>query len=74
LSECGLLPELGVKLGEPTRYNADTVWNYEVGGKAQLEGGRMVLSSALFQMNWSDIQQHFTVPVLSPDGLAAGGG
>lgn len=63
LSECGLLSELGVKPGEPTRYNADTVWNYEVGGKAQLEGGRMVLSGALFQMNWSDIQQRFTVPV-----------
>ena len=60
---CGLLSELGLKPGEPTKYNADWVWNYEVGGKAQLAGGRMVLSAALFQMNWSDIQQHFTVPV-----------
>lgn len=63
LPYCGLLSELGLKPGEATKYKADTVWNYELGGKAQLEGGRMVLSGALFQMNWSDIQQHFTVPV-----------
>jgi outer membrane receptor protein involved in Fe transport len=63
LPYCGLLPELGLKPGEPTKYNADWVWNYEVGGKTQLAGGRMVLSAALFQMNWSNIQQNFTVPV-----------
>jgi iron complex outermembrane receptor protein len=63
LSYCGLLPELGLKPGEPTKYGADWVWNYEVGAKSQLLGGRLVLTAALFQMNWSNIQQNFTVPV-----------
>jgi iron complex outermembrane receptor protein len=63
LSECGLLGQLGLTPGEPTKYGADTVWNYEVGSKSQLDNGRMVLSGALFQMNWSNIQQRFTLPV-----------
>jgi outer membrane receptor protein involved in Fe transport len=63
LSYCGLLPELGVKPGEPTKFGADWVWNYELGGKAQLDGERLVLTGAVFQMNWSNIQQRFTVPI-----------
>src|SRR5208282_2136625 len=63
LPYCGLLSELGLTPGEPTKYKSDSVWNYEVGGKSQLNGGRIVLSGALFQMNWSDIQQNFTVPL-----------
>jgi outer membrane receptor protein involved in Fe transport len=57
------LTQLGLEPYEPTRYKPDTVWNYEVGGKSQLEDGRLTLTGALFQMNWSDIQQRFTVPV-----------
>jgi outer membrane receptor protein involved in Fe transport len=64
IPECGgILTQLGLEPYEPTRYKPDTVWNYEVGGKSQLEDGRLTLTGALFQMNWSDIQQRFTVPV-----------
>jgi iron complex outermembrane recepter protein len=63
IPECGsIVGQLGLEPYEPTRYKPDTVWNYEVGGKSQIADGHMVLSAALFQMDWSDIQQHFTVP------------
>jgi iron complex outermembrane receptor protein len=62
LASCGLLSQLGLQPGEPTKYNADWVWNYEVGAKTQFADGRLVLSGALFQMNWSNIQQNFTLP------------
>jgi iron complex outermembrane recepter protein len=64
IPECGsILTQLDLQPYEPTRYKPDTVWNYEVGAKSQLAEGRVVLSGALFQMDWSNIQQHFTVPV-----------
>lgn len=63
IPECGaIVSQLGLEPYEPTRYKPDTVWNYEIGGKTAFANGHMVLTAALFQMNWSDIQQHFTVP------------
>lgn len=63
IPECGaIVGQLGLQPYEPTRFKPDTVWNYEIGGKSQFLNGHMVLTAALFQMNWSDIQQHFTVP------------
>jgi iron complex outermembrane receptor protein len=60
---CGLLSELGITPGVPAPYRSDTVWNYEVGGKSELRGGRMILTAAVFQMDWTAIQQLFAFPI-----------
>ena len=48
----------------PTSYAPDTVWSYEVGEKARLFDGRLVLNTDAFYMVWSDVQQ--------PVGLSCG--
>jgi iron complex outermembrane recepter protein len=60
---CGLLGELGLTPGVPPQFKSDTVWNYEIGSKSELADGRLILNTALFQMNWNDIQQRLTLPV-----------
>jgi outer membrane receptor protein involved in Fe transport len=37
-------------------FDADSIWNYEIGLKKSFWDGRMALSSALFYIDWSDIQ------------------
>ena len=59
---CGLLSELGLTPGVPVKYRSDSVWNYEIGGKSELDDARMILSAAIFQMDWNNIQQGFTLP------------
>ncbi|BBC73388.1 ligand-gated channel protein [Altererythrobacter sp. B11] len=46
-----------------TPYEADTLWNYEVGAKFTL-GGRTTLNMAAFQIDWDNIQ----VRGRTPDG------
>ena len=40
-----------------TSVRSDTVDNFEVGAKSSILNGRAYVSAAVFQMNWSDIQQ-----------------
>jgi iron complex outermembrane receptor protein len=40
-------------------YGPDSVWNYEAGAKTDWMGGRLRLNSAVYAMNWDDIQQTF---------------
>ncbi len=47
----------------PTTFTSDVVRNYEIGGKSSLLDGKLVLTGALFQMNWSNIQQTIVAPV-----------
>jgi outer membrane receptor protein involved in Fe transport len=60
---CGLLSELGLTPGVPVTSHSDSVWNYEIGGKSEFDAARMTLTGAIFQMNWSDIQQFVVLPV-----------
>jgi len=60
---CELPPGSYVTLGQPTRYNSDSVWNYEIGGKMEFAEHRLLLTGALFQMNWNNIQQQVLIPV-----------
>ena len=62
-AECGLLSELGLTPGVPSTYRSDSVWNYEIGGKSEFNDARMILTAAIFQMDWSDIQQPFVLPI-----------
>jgi iron complex outermembrane recepter protein len=54
---------IGQQTGTPTTYTSDFVRNYEIGGKVEFAGGRVSLTGALFQMNWSNIQQTIVAPV-----------
>lgn len=40
-------------------YGPDSVWNYEVGAKTDWLGGRLRVNSAVYAMDWNDIQQTF---------------
>lgn len=37
-------------------YDADSLWNYEVGAKTSWFGGKLYLNAAVFQIDWSNIQ------------------
>lgn len=50
-------------VGEPGRfYDGDTLWNYELGAKGRLWGGRVQTRIALFRAYWNDIQSDQFLP------------
>jgi len=49
--------------GTPTTYTSDTVDNYEFGGKIVGFNNEVILTGAVFQMNWNNIQQAIIAPV-----------
>jgi len=40
----------------PASYDEDSLWNYELGFKADLVDGRLVIEAAAFYIDWQDIQ------------------
>jgi iron complex outermembrane receptor protein len=46
----------------PQTYRSDAVWSYEIGAKSKLFDQRLQLSSSVFNINWSDIQQRVYLP------------
>jgi len=46
----------------PAAYSPDTLWSYEIGAKDTLFGGRLMLDSSLYRINWSNIQQSVRLP------------
>lgn len=59
---CTDLAPLGLTDTKPSTFKSDTVWDYEVGGKSQFDGNRMIVTGSLFYMAWDKIQQSFDVP------------
>jgi len=57
------LAALGLTREGAVNYQPDTLWSYEVGAKSRLSQGRMHASVALFQIDWSHIQQNVLLPV-----------
>jgi outer membrane receptor protein involved in Fe transport len=54
-----------VKLGfseEPVAKKSDSLWSYEVGEKARLFGDRMTVDSAIFYINWQNVQTDIVLP------------
>ena len=49
--------------GTPTTYTSDTVENYEFGAKIAGLDNKVILTCAVFQMNWNNIQQAIIAPV-----------
>jgi iron complex outermembrane receptor protein len=54
---------IGQQPNTATTYTSDFVKNYEIGGKIAFDEGRLEITGALFQMNWSNIQQSIIAPV-----------
>ena len=42
------------------QYDPDSLWSYELGEKARLLGNRVVINSAVYYEDWTNIQQLFT--------------
>jgi iron complex outermembrane receptor protein len=50
------LQQLGLTTGTPASFGPDKLWNFEIGDKGRLFGGRMTFSADFFYILWSDIQ------------------
>ncbi len=55
------LASLGITADQIKNYHSDSLWNYELGAKGHI--GSFGLSAAVFQMNWSQVQQSVSLPV-----------
>jgi iron complex outermembrane receptor protein len=40
----------------PTTYESDSVWSYELGAKVRFWDGRAQLNTAVYQLDWKDVQ------------------
>lgn len=56
------LQRLGLT-GAPRTYGPDKVWNFELGDKFRLFGGRVLVNADVFYILWQDIQQ--TIPLVT---------
>ncbi|ASG22294.1 TonB-dependent receptor [Nitrospirillum viridazoti] len=56
------LAHLGLNGDALRQYRSDTLWSYEAGIKSRLAEGRLSASAAVFQIDWSDIQQSVYLP------------
>jgi iron complex outermembrane receptor protein len=56
LVDCQMdLADLGLSTF-PTEYDSDSLWSYEFGVKSRWHDGQLQLNSAIYHINWSDIQ------------------
>ena len=46
----------------PTSYKPDTVWNYEIGGKARSSDRRLTFNADFFYMKWNGVQLYVPLP------------
>jgi iron complex outermembrane receptor protein len=53
--------DLGIKT-QPTKFDSDKLWSYELGAKNSLLGGRLTVNGAAFLINWTNIQQQIYLP------------
>jgi outer membrane receptor protein involved in Fe transport len=49
------LNSLGIS-NSAVSFDSDSLWNYEVGGKAKVAGGAVFVSGSAYYLNWSDVQ------------------
>ncbi len=47
---------------EPTSYDSDSVWSYELGTKDRLLDGRLQTAASIYYLKWSNIQQTVALP------------
>lgn len=46
----------------PTQFQQDWLWSYELGQKSTLWNNRVTLNTALYFINWHNVQQQVTLP------------
>jgi iron complex outermembrane recepter protein len=56
------LADLGLTIGDVREFKSDSLWSYEIGAKSRMAGGRLNVSAAGFQIDWSNIQQSVLLP------------
>jgi outer membrane receptor protein involved in Fe transport len=63
-SICGAgLANVGLTVADiPTTYDADTVWNYELGAKLRLFNGRVQANSSIYRIDWTGVQLNVGIP------------
>ena len=47
---------------QPTTYDSDSLWSYELGSKNRLLGGRLVLDGSAYLIKWKNIQANVSLP------------
>lgn len=53
----GILAQYGLtSAAMPRTFDSDTVWSYELGGKFRLLDGRAQINTALYDLEWKDVQ------------------
>jgi iron complex outermembrane receptor protein len=60
---CGPLEQFGLTPGVAPRYKPDSVWSDEVGAKAEIADGRMLVKGAIFQEEWNNMRHRILLPV-----------
>ncbi len=58
----GALNDLGYTPEGIRTYESDDLWSYEIGAKNNFADGRLSVSGAAFQVDWSQIQQQVVLP------------
>jgi outer membrane receptor protein involved in Fe transport len=56
----------------PETYGPDTTWNYELGEKARMLDGRLVLNADVYYIRWTQVQQVVNQPCGYPLTVNAG--
>ncbi len=51
----------------PEKYNADSLWSYELGDKARFWGNRVSVDAAVYYITWKNVQQHIYLPICGFD-------
>ncbi len=57
------LTALGQTQESAKRFKSDSVWNYELGTKADLLQRRLSVTAAIFEIEWNQIQQPIYLPI-----------
>ena len=47
---------------QPTTYDSDSVWSYELGSKNRLFGGHLILDGSVYLIKWKNIQANVELP------------
>ncbi len=49
------------KTANPASYGPDSLWNYELGEKSRLLGGRLTINGSIYYEDWNRIQRNVTL-------------
>jgi outer membrane receptor protein involved in Fe transport len=58
----GDLAALGLTSAQVLTFDSDSLWNYEIGAKTSWLNRKVIANGALFDIEWSDVQQNVALP------------